>query len=77
MHTLYIGGLPSDADARTLQALFGGIAGLRSARVVKGRGGGCRGFGYVTFDNRESVYAARRMDGTPLGDLRLRVAPAS
>ncbi|MCH9687770.1 MAG: RNA-binding protein [Deltaproteobacteria bacterium] len=75
-HTLYIGGLPADADVETLQRLFGGISGLRSVRIVKRSSGSCRGFGYITFDNRESVYAARRMDGTPLGDTRLRIAPA-
>jgi RNA recognition motif-containing protein len=76
MHTLYIGGLPPDANEQTLQELFGDISGLRSARVVTGDGGCCRGFGYVTFDNREAVYAARRKDGIALGDHRLRVARA-
>ena len=76
MHTLYIGGLPPDASAETLQQLFGGITGLRSVRVVTDDAGGCRGFGYVTFDNRDSVHAARELDGTPIGDHRLRIAPA-
>lgn len=76
MHTLYIGGLPPDASVETLQKLFGDISGLRAARVVTGSGGHCRGFGYVTFDSREAVFAARRRDGTALGECRLRVAPA-
>jgi len=76
MHTLFIGGLPPDASAETLQQLFGDIAGLTAARVVKSEAGCCRGFGYVTFDNREAVLAARRRDGTTLGPHRLRVAPA-
>lgn len=76
MHTLYIGGLPPHASAETLQQLFGDLAGLRSVRVVTTHGGSCRGFGYVTFDNREAVLAARSRNGTPLGDRRLRVALA-
>jgi len=76
MHTLYIGGLPPNADAETLQRLFGSIGGLASARVVTGDDGGCRGFGYVTFDNREAVHEARQLDGTPVGEHRLRIAPA-
>lgn len=76
MHTLYIGGLPPDANDETLQRLFGEISGLRSVRVVTGDDGGCRGFGYVTFDNRDAVHRARKLDGQSLGDNRLRVAPA-
>lgn len=76
MHTLFIGGLPPDASAETLRALFGDIAGLRAARVITSDRGTCRGFGYVTFDSREAVLAARRRDGTTLGPHRLRVAPA-
>ena len=76
MHTLYIGGLPPSASAETLQQLFGDISGLRAARVVTGDGGHCRGFGYVTFDNREAVFAARRRDGTALGNGTIRVALA-
>ena len=76
MHTLYIGGLPPDASAETLRELFGGISGLCSVRVVTGDEGTCRGFGYVTFDNREAIYEARRKDGTRLGDHVLRVARA-
>ncbi len=76
MHTLYIGGLPPEASDETLQRLFGDIAGLRSARVVKGNGGSCRGFGYVTFDNRGDMSMARDRNGTPLGRSRLRIAPA-
>ncbi len=76
MHTLYIGGLPPDASDDTLKRLFGDIEGLRSARVVLGNGGSCRGFGYVTFDNRRDMKLARRLDGTPIGEHRLRIAPA-
>jgi RNA recognition motif-containing protein len=76
MHTLFVGGLPPDASAETLRELFGDIGGLTAARVIMGDGGTCRGFGYVTFDNREAVLAARRRDGTTLGPHRLRVAPA-
>ncbi len=78
MHTLYIGGLPPDASVDTLRKLFSKIEGLKSARIVEGPTGSCRGFGYVTFDNREAAYAARSMDGTPIGtDRRLRIAPAT
>lgn len=76
MHTLFIGGLPPDASAETLHRLFGDLSGLRAVRVVTDAGGGCRGFGYVTFDNREAVLAARSRNGTPLGERRLRVAMA-
>lgn len=76
MHTLFIGGLPPDASTETLHQLFGDIAGLTAARVVTGRSGSCRGFGYVTFDSREAVRAAERRDGTIFGLHRLRVAPA-
>lgn len=73
---MYIGGLPPDASDELLQRLFGSIAGLTSVRVVTNDVGGCRGFGYVTFDNRDSVHAARQLDGTPIGEHRLRIAPA-
>lgn len=76
MHTLFIGGLPPDASAETLQQLFGDIAGLTAARVVKSTAGSCRGFGYVSFDSAEAMLAARRRDGTTFGPHRLRVAPA-
>lgn len=76
VHTLFIGGLPPEANVELLERLFGGIAGLRSARVVTDRDGGCRGFGYVTFDSRDAVCKARELDGQPLGPCRLRVAPA-
>ncbi|MCA9654475.1 MAG: RNA-binding protein [Myxococcales bacterium] len=78
MHTLFVGGLPPEANDETLQRLFGEISGLMSVRVVTGDDGGCRGFGYVTFDNRDAVHLARQLDGTPLGsgEHRLRVAPA-
>lgn len=73
MHTLYIGGLPPEASDQTLKELFGDISGLTSVRVVTGDDGSCRGFGYVTFDNREAVYAARKRDGTTVGNCVLRV----
>ena len=76
MHTLFIGGLPPEASTETLHQLFGDLAGLTAARVVTGEHGSCRGFGYVTFDNREAMLAAKRLDGTTLGCHRLRVAPA-
>jgi RNA recognition motif-containing protein len=76
MHTLFIGGLPPDASTETLRQLFGDLTGLTSARVVTTDSGSCRGFGYVTFNNREAVLAAKRRDGTPLGESRLRIAPA-
>jgi len=76
MHTLFVGGLPPDSSTETLQQLFGDLAGLRSARVVTSDTGGCRGFGYVTFDNREAVLAAQDRNGTDLHGHRLRVALA-
>ncbi|MEM7159985.1 MAG: RNA-binding protein [Myxococcota bacterium] len=76
MHTLYIGGLPSDASDQTLQSLFGEISGLTSVRVVTSDAGDCRGFGYVTFNSRNAVHEARRLDGTPIGEHTLRVAVA-
>lgn len=78
MHTLYIGGLPPEANDETLQRLFGEISGLHSVRVVTDDDGGCRGFGYVTFASRDGVHKARQLDGQPVGEgeHRLRVAPA-
>jgi len=77
MHTLYIGGLPPDARDEMLQRLFGDIAGLRSARVVMGNAGSCRGFGYVTFDDPDGMSMARRRNGARIGDVaQLRIAPA-
>jgi RNA recognition motif-containing protein len=76
MHTLFIGGLPPEASTETLRQLFGDLTGLTAARVVTCEAGSCRGFGYVTFDNREAMLAASRRDGTIFGHHRLRVAPA-
>ena len=76
MHTLYVGGLPRGTSEETLQRLFGCIDGLMSVRVVMDDDGTCRGFGYVTFDNRDSLHAARQLDGTPVDGSRLRIAPA-
>jgi RNA recognition motif-containing protein len=77
MHTLFIGGLPPDASPETLHELFGDLAGLTAARVITSDRGSCRGFGYVTFDNREAMLAAGLRDGITLGSHRLRVAPAT
>lgn len=76
MHTLFVGGLPPDAGIETLQQLFGDIAGLTAARVVRSAAGSCRGFGYVSFDSAEAMLVARLRDGTSLGCCRLRIAPA-
>ena len=77
MHTLFVGGLPPDASIETLRQLFGDIAGLTSARVVRSAAGSCRGFGYVSFDSPEAMLVARLRDGTSLGPRRLRIAPAT
>lgn len=76
MHTLYVGGLPRGANAQMLERLFAPIAGLQSARVVTDDDGSCRGFGYVTFDSRDAVLAARQLDGTDIEGGTLRIAPA-
>lgn len=76
--TLYVGGLPEDADDGSLRQLFADCTGVTAARVVTFASGRCRGFGYVTFDDDDAATKAiERLDGSDHGDFRLRVAPAT
>lgn len=78
MRTLYVGGLPPETDSDALRALFATYGELRAARVVmRSSTGRCRGFGYVTYATDAGAARARAaLDGTLVGDGRLRVAEA-
>ncbi len=79
MSTLYVGGLPCDADAEFLRGLFEPYASVKAVRLVRnGSGGSHRGFGYVTLaDAAEAQQAAAALDGVPMDATRLRVARAT
>lgn len=76
MSTLYVGGLPQNADADFLRELFDRYASVAAVRVVRRDGDGPhRGFGYVTFtDATEARDAASKLDGAAVEASRLRVA---
>lgn len=76
--TLYVGGLPPEADSDALRALFDPFGDLEAARVVmRPRTERCRGFGYVTFLSTGAATRAKRaLDGSELDGGRLRVAEA-
>lgn len=77
MRTLYIGGLPPDADHGTLRRLLSAFAGMVRARVITLPSGLCKGFGYATFESEEAASRALdSLDGLEYGSHRLRVAPA-
>ncbi len=78
MRTLYVGGLPVDTDEPALRALFKAFEGVASVRVVTKEEGGCRGFGYVTFDDDDIATRAQAvLDGRAHQDTTLRVAFAT
>ena len=78
MRTLYVGGLPDDTDELALRALFAEYEGVASVRVMTSEEGGCRGFGYVTFQDDDIATRAQSvLDGRSHDAGTLRVAFAS
>jgi RNA recognition motif-containing protein len=79
MRTLYVGGLPPEADNEALRSMFAGFGEITYAHVVRRlETGDSRGFGYVTFRSELAAMAARRkLDGRELDGQQLRVAPAA
>lgn len=77
--TLYVGGLSRDADLELLKTLFSRYGELCDARIVmRPNSGQCRGFGYVTFVDRDCAVQARAaLNGheLPGGAIRVELAP--
>ncbi len=79
MCTLYVGGLPPQADTDFVRSLFAGFGDLLAVRLVRrAPEGPHRGFGYVTFDDPQTAVEAQlSLDGTAVETNTLRVAPAT
>ncbi|XP_018412571.1 PREDICTED: RNA-binding protein 28 [Nanorana parkeri] len=59
--TLFIRGLPNDANTERLEQIFGDSGPIRQCFVVRDRGTEkCRGFGYVTFSMLEDAQRAMK-----------------
>ena len=75
---IFIGGLSWDTEDTGLRDAFTKFGSITEAKVITDRDTGrSRGFGFVTFDNSESVQAAiQEMDGTSLDGRSIRVNEA-
>lgn len=73
--TLYIGGLPENADSQWVREVFAPVAQIHSARIIRRSSDAkCRGFAYVTLESRDAAAeAVRQIDGTTLEGHALRV----
>jgi RNA recognition motif-containing protein len=72
---LYVGGLPHETSSEALRGLFEGYGSIEEARVVvRTTTGQCRGFGYVTFTEKQAAeQALTAVNGYELEGHRLRV----
>jgi RNA recognition motif-containing protein len=75
---VFVGGLSWDTDDEKLQEAFESVGTVTESKVIKDRDTGrSRGFGFVTFDERDAVQdAIRRLDGTQLDGRTIRVNEA-
>jgi len=73
--SIYIKGLPEDADKLWLYEKFSRFGGILSVRVlVDEHSGRCNGIGFVNFTNSESACAAHEiMNGVNMGERLLHV----
>ena len=72
---IFVGGLSWEVDNKELQTLFEPFGEIREASLVPDQqNGGHRGFGFVTFENREDANKAiDEMDGVELHGQYLKV----
>ena len=75
MRTLYVGGLPPEADEEHLRTVFEPFGPVGAARVImRSSTGTCRGFGYVTFDDEaHALRAMQELDGEVVRGSKWRV----
>lgn len=78
MKKLYVGNLPWSTTDAELQALFGGVGQVMSARVITDRETGrSRGFGFVEMDDAGAGRAIAELNGTNMGGRPLVVNEAN
>lgn len=74
MPRLYIGNLPFDVAERDVEALFAGVARMRTLTLIRDRvSGRCRGFGFADVDAEHQAQALKALNRTSLKGRRLRV----
>lgn len=75
---LFVGNLPWSTSDADLEALFGRIGPVTSARVITDRESGrSRGFGFVEMDQADGQRAISELDGHELESRALRVNEAT
>ena len=76
---LFVGGLSWDTNDSSLRRAFEGVGQVVEARVITDRETGrSRGFGFVTYADRDSAQRAiAQLDGTDLDGRSLRVNEAN
>ncbi len=79
MNKVYIGNLPYGATEDDLAGLFGQCGSVTSVSIIKDRDTGrSKGFGFVEFDNQQSVNdAVEKLNGYDLGGRQIRVNVAN
>ena len=75
---VFVGGLSWNTDDDSLKQSFESVGSVREVKVIKDRDTGrSRGFGFVTFDQDDSVgKAIQRLDGSDLDGRTIRVNEA-
>ena len=77
MSRLYIGNLPFDVVERDVEALFAGVAPVRTLTLLRDRfTGRGRGFGFADVDAEYHAQVIKALNGTTLKGRRLKVEPA-
>ena len=75
---IFVGGLSWDTDDAGLKNAFTSYGNVEEAKVITDRmTGRSRGFGFVTFDNADSVVEALTFDGQMLDGRAIRVDRAT
>ncbi|MGB0648469.1 MAG: RNA recognition motif domain-containing protein [Bradymonadia bacterium] len=75
---LFVGNLPWGVNAEALKEFFGSAGQVTDARIIKERSSGrSRGFGFVTFEEREAgLSAIEKFNGAELDGRPLRIDEA-
>ena len=77
-NTVYVEGLPYDADEDTVSKFFSDCGKVCSVRLARFHDSGrCRGYGHVELDDAEAARAAVRKSGEYLGQRYVEVQPAT
>uniref|UniRef100_A0A0E0KZX2 RRM domain-containing protein n=1 Tax=Oryza punctata TaxID=4537 RepID=A0A0E0KZX2_ORYPU len=75
---VYVGNLPFSADDRSLKDSFADYGAISAEIAWDSEKGRSRGFGFVNFDDRQSVNAAiQGMNGQNIGGRNVTVAEAN